>query len=138
MKKYIFLQILIFTFLLAVSPVYAQSGDVGKIQTFIQSIIQVLVTLSGLVAAGFIVCLIAASIFGHYAGFGLSHSLILGGLLGLVAQLSDLVESLIKRDAGVKDSSTILPGHGGFLDRMDSFILTAPVMYYYLVWVILK
>ena len=55
MKKYIFLQTLIFTFLLAVSPVYAQSGDVGKIQTFIQSIIQVLVTLSGLVAAGFIV-----------------------------------------------------------------------------------
>ncbi|MFH1361358.1 MAG: phosphatidate cytidylyltransferase [bacterium] len=88
--------------------------------------------------AGFIVCLIVAGIFGHYAGFGLVHSLVLGGLIGVVAQLSDLIESLIKRDAGVKDSSTILPGHGGFLDRMDSFILTAPVMYYYLVWVILK
>ena len=55
MKKYIFLQILIVSFFLLATPVYAQSGDVGKIQTFIQSVIQVLVTLSGLVAAGFIV-----------------------------------------------------------------------------------
>jgi len=88
--------------------------------------------------AGFIVCIIVAAVFGYYAGFGLVHSLILGALLGIVAQFSDLVESLIKRDAEVKDSSTLLPGHGGFLDRMDSFILTAPVLYYYLVWVILK
>jgi len=88
--------------------------------------------------AGFAVCLIAAGVFGYYAGFSLLHSLVLGGLLGVVAQVSDLVESLIKRDVGVKDSGAILPGHGGFLDRMDSFILTAPVMYYYLVWVILK
>lgn len=55
MKKYISLQILVFAFLLVATPVFAQSGDVGKIQTFIQSIIQVLVTLSGLVAAGFFV-----------------------------------------------------------------------------------
>lgn len=88
--------------------------------------------------AGFIVCLIAAVIFGHYAGFDLAHSLVLGGIIGIVAQLSDLVESLIKRDAGVKDSSHIMPGHGGVLDRMDSFIFAAPVVYYYLVWVILK
>jgi len=88
--------------------------------------------------AGFVVCLVAASIFGYYAGFDLAHSIILGAIIGVVAQLSDLVESLIKRDAGVKDSSAIVPGHGGVLDRMDSFILTAPVVYYYLVWVILR
>ncbi|NQT29479.1 MAG: phosphatidate cytidylyltransferase [Candidatus Saganbacteria bacterium] len=88
--------------------------------------------------AGFIVALIAAAVFGYFAGFALEHSLILGALIGVVAQLSDLVESLIKRDAGVKDSGNLIPGHGGVLDRMDSFILTAPVMYYYLVWVILK
>jgi len=88
--------------------------------------------------AGFIVALIAAAVFGYFAGFALVHSLILGALIGVVAQLSDLVESLIKRDAGVKDSGNLIPGHGGVLDRMDSFILTAPVMYYYLVWVILK
>lgn len=88
--------------------------------------------------AGFIFCLIAAGIFGYYAGFDMTHSLILGGIIGVVAQLSDLVESLIKRDAGVKDSSQLLPGHGGILDRMDSFILAAPVVYYYLAWVILR
>ena len=55
MKKAILLQALILTFFLTVSPTYAQSADVDKIQTFIQSIIQVLVTLSGLVAAGFFV-----------------------------------------------------------------------------------
>lgn len=88
--------------------------------------------------AGFLFCLIAATIFGYYAGFELVHSLILGGIIGVVAQLGDLVESLIKRDAGVKDASALLPGHGGMLDRLDSFILTTPVVYYYLVWVILK
>jgi len=88
--------------------------------------------------AGFIFCLIAAGIFGYYAGFDMTHSLILGAIIGVVAQLSDLVESLIKRDAGVKDSSALVPGHGGFLDRMDSFILAAPIFYYYLVWVILR
>lgn len=55
MKKYIFMQAVVGTFLLAAAPVYAQSGDVDKIQTFIQSVIQVLVTMSGLIAAGFFV-----------------------------------------------------------------------------------
>ena len=55
MRKHIFLQALIVSFLLWATPAYAQAADVSKIQTFIQSVIQVLVTLSGLVAAGFIV-----------------------------------------------------------------------------------
>jgi phosphatidate cytidylyltransferase len=47
-----------------------------------------------------------------------------------VAQLSDLVKSSVKRDAGVKDSGTIFPGHGGALDRCDGFLFSAPVLYY--------
>lgn len=88
--------------------------------------------------AGFIVCVIAADIFSGFAMINGTHALILGAIIGIVAQLSDLVESVIKRDAGVKDAGNLLPGHGGILDRMDSFILTVPILYYYIVWAILK
>ncbi len=56
----------------------------------------------------------------------------LGLLIGTLGQVSDLGQSLIKRAAGAKDSSSLLPGHGGVFDRMDSFLLLAPVFYYVL------
>jgi phosphatidate cytidylyltransferase len=54
--------------------------------------------------------------------------------LNVAAQIGDLVESLIKRGAGVKDSGAILPGHGGMLDRVDALLFAAPVLWYYAAW----
>jgi phosphatidate cytidylyltransferase len=60
------------------------------------------------------------------------HGLLLGALLSIAAQGGDLVESALKRSAGVKDSGRLIPGHGGLLDRMDSLVLMGPVVYCYL------
>jgi phosphatidate cytidylyltransferase len=59
------------------------------------------------------------------------HLLILSWVLGLVSQSGDLVESVMKRGAGVKDSSNLLPGHGGMLDRIDGVLFGAPVLFCY-------
>ncbi len=61
-------------------------------------------------------------------------ALVIGAIVGILGQASDLVESRFKRDAGVKDTSSILPGHGGILDRFDSQLMSVPVIYFYLYW----
>lgn len=81
---------------------------------------------------GSIMCMIFSLSIGYAIGLPWYHATILGLLIAAFAQIGDLCESMIKRDAGVKDSSNVLPGHGGFLDRTDSYILTIPVVYYYL------
>ena len=63
-------------------------------------------------------------------------AVILGLLIAIVGQVSDLAESVIKRSTGVKDSSNLLPGHGGFLDRFDSYLLLAPLFYYVVLYTI--
>ena len=64
--------------------------------------------------------------------FGLLEAAVLGAFLAAFGTVGDLVESLIKRSSGVKDSGSLIPGHGGILDRMDSMLFAAPVLFYYL------
>ena len=72
------------------------------------------------------------------AGMGLTLPvlLVLAVCLGLLAQAGDLVESLIKRWSGLKDSAGIIPGHGGILDKVDSSFFTAPVLYAVACWLL--
>jgi phosphatidate cytidylyltransferase len=58
-----------------------------------------------------------------------------GLLLGVVGQIGDLVESVLKRSVGTKDAGELLPGHGGLLDRLDSLLFNLPVLFYYALWV---
>ncbi len=67
---------------------------------------------------------------------GYGQAILLGLLVSIFGQLGDLAESLLKRSIGIKDSGNSIPGHGGFLDRMDSIVFAGVVVYYYVIWAV--
>lgn len=71
-------------------------------------------------------------LFGRYMGMTPLAAALVGLALGALGQFGDMLESIAKRVCKVKDSSSLIPGHGGILDRIDSFLLTAPFLYHYL------
>ncbi|MFL5608212.1 MAG: phosphatidate cytidylyltransferase [Gemmatimonadaceae bacterium] len=92
--------------------------------------------VGGLVASMLVSYLYARGVLAPAAHLGFTPfgALLFGAIISAAAQVGDLFESLIKRDGGVKDSSRIIPGHGGVLDRFDSLIFVLPVAYLLLGW----
>jgi phosphatidate cytidylyltransferase len=104
----------------AISPAKTWEGAIGGLMSAILGAIVITMILN----------LISPFTFKYW------QIILFGFLVSLFAQLGDLVESLLKRNMGVKESGSLLPGHGGILDRFDSIIFVGAVVYYYLIWVV--
>lgn len=130
-----FLLFIFFVILLTDISAYFFGIRYGKHQ--LSPVISPKKTIEGAIAGTFF-AIITGLIIGKLIGISMYHSFALALIVTVMAQLGDLSESLIKRDAGVKDSGNSLPGHGGFLDRADSYLLSVPVAYYYIKYFILS
>ena len=87
---------------------------------------------------GFFGGLGATVLLAYILGIDIGWKLILlGCLIPVFAMLGDLAESKFKRSTGVKDAGSIIPGHGGILDRLDSILFVVVVVYYYVLWVMM-
>lgn len=89
---------------------------------------------------GFVGALVTMMLFQYYflPYLKIHQAIIIGVIIGVFGQIGDLIESLLKRDACVKDSSGLIPGHGGVLDRFDSLIFVSPLLYLYIDFVVLS
>ncbi|HXG39162.1 MAG TPA: phosphatidate cytidylyltransferase [Bacteroidota bacterium] len=83
-----------------------------------------------------ITMLVVQMLFLEYLSY--SDALVIGSIIGVFGQVGDLIESRFKRDVEVKDSSAIIPGHGGVYDRFDSLVFVAPILYLYIDFVVLS
>ncbi|MBI3944462.1 MAG: phosphatidate cytidylyltransferase [Armatimonadetes bacterium] len=86
-------------------------------------------TVEGMIG-GFLLAMLVSSWLGWWAGFRPDHAIALGVLAAALGLVGDLSKSVIKRDMGVKDFGTLIPGHGGVLDRFDSLLINMPAAYF--------
>ncbi|MBW3666754.1 MAG: phosphatidate cytidylyltransferase [Actinobacteria bacterium] len=84
--------------------------------------------IGGLISGAVVATVLAT--FPAWETIGVAKALVIAGVVGLAAPLGDLVESMVKRSLGVKDMGSVLPGHGGMLDRIDAFLFSVPVLYF--------
>jgi phosphatidate cytidylyltransferase len=89
-------------------------------------------------AANLLGALLVAAVFGYWMKIEPAHMLAMAALGSIAGQIGDVFESAFKRSAGAKDSGTLLPGHGGMLDRIDALILAAPAVWYFFVWFVMR
>lgn len=88
-------------------------------------------TVEGVIGGLFLSSLVASVVAHLFFASGLFNLIGLGIIVGVFVQIGDLVESALKRKAGLKDSGKLLPGHGGILDRFDGFLWSCPIFYFY-------
>ena len=109
---------------------YVVGSTLGRVK--LASVISPRKTVEG-AAAQLVISLVAAVVAQawFFTEIGLGRAVVVGLLLGSIGQLGDLVESALKRSVGTKDTGSLIPGHGGLLDRLDSLLFNTPALYYY-------